>query len=103
VEVIRPRSVTGVAAALAWAHHARIVQPALGDHERVLARPMNPPGDRLDDVLCARVEDRVDRVESQPVDAEVTDPALCALQHPFADRVALPVVEVDGPAPGRLV
>ncbi len=57
----------------------------------------------MDDVLGARIEDRVDRVEPQPVEAEVPDPALRRLQHPLAHRVALGVVVVHRTPPGRLV
>ena len=58
---------------------------------------------RLDEVDGAGVEDRVDGVEPQPVEVEVADPALGALQHPLADAAAVGVVEVDRRAPERLV
>ena len=103
VEVVGPRRVATPAADGAVPHHPRVVQPALGDHDRILARTVDAPRDRGHDVLGARVEDRVDRVESQAVDAEVADPAGRALQHPFAHRVAVGVVVVDRLSPGRRV
>ena len=74
VEVIGPRSVASVAA-VHRAHHPWVVEAALGNHERIGPDPMDPPRHGLDDVLGARVEDGVYRVEPQAVDPEVADPA----------------------------
>ena len=57
--------------------------------QRVRIDRVDAPGDLGDDVLGAGIEDRVDRVEPQAVDAEFVDPALGRLQHPLADRVAV--------------
>ena len=104
VEVVGPRGVAAVAAAVsAGASRAGSLSPLSAITSGVGADRMDPPRDRGDDVLGARVEDRVDRVEAQPVDAEVAHPALGALEHPFAHRVAAGVVVVDRPAPRRLV
>ena len=54
-------------------------------------------GDRGDDVLGVRVDEGVDRVESQPVHVEVAHPLLGGLEDPLAHRVGLRVVEVDRP------
>ncbi len=102
VKVICPGAIACVALA-APPHHARVVESALGDEERLRACLVYASREGGHDVLGARVEDRVDRVQSQPVDAELTDPPGGALQHPFADRIAIGVVVVDRPAPGSLV
>ena len=103
VEVVGPGGVAVPAAALARAHHHRVVEAGLGDHVGARVDRVHAAGDRGDDVLGAGVEDRVDRVEAQPVDAEVAHPALGALAHPLAHRVAVGVVVVDRLAPRRLV
>src|ERR1035437_2393577 len=64
---------------------------------------MDAPRGGRDDVLGAGVEDRVDRIQSQAVKAEVPYPALGALDNELAHRVAVGVVVVDCLAPGRLV
>jgi hypothetical protein len=56
-----------------------------------------------DDVVGAGVVDGVDRVEPKAVDVVVADPALGALQHPLADRIAVSAVEVDCVPPGCLI
>ena len=103
VKVVGPGGVAVPAAALGRAHHDRIVETGLGDHVVARVDGVDAPRHRGDDVLRALVEDGVDRVQAQPVDPEVTHPALGALAHPFAHRVALGVVEVHRPAPWRLV
>ncbi len=103
VEVVGPGGVAGVAAALTGAHHAWVVEPALGDHERARVDLVHTAGHRGDDVLGARVEDGPDRIQAQPIDAEVAHPALGALDHPLANRIAFGVVVVHGAAPRRLV
>ena len=55
------------------------------------------------EVLGARVDDRVDRVQAQAVEVEVADPLLGALADPLADGVAVLAVDVDARAPRRLV
>jgi hypothetical protein len=103
VEVVGPDGVAAPAAALVRAHHLGIVHAALGDHQRARVDGVDARVQRLDEVDGARVEDRVDGVEPQPVEVEVADPALGALQHPLADAAAVGVVEVDRRAPERLV
>ncbi len=103
VEVVGPGRVAAPAALLGRAHHLRVVQPGLGDHERARVGGVDAAGDRRDDVLRVGVDQRVDRVEAQAVDVEVADPALGGLQDPLAHRVGLRVVEVDRLAPRRRV
>ena len=103
VEVVGPGGVAAPAAERRRAHDLRVVEAGLGDHERARVGVVHAPRDRRDEVLGARVEDRVDRVEAQPVDVEVADPALGALEDPLAHRVGVLVVEVDRLAPERPV
>src|ERR1700759_4157971 len=103
VEIVGPGRIATITALLRGPHDARVVQATLRDHEVAPAERVDAPRDRRDDVLGARVEDRVDCVEPQPVEPEVPDPTLGRLQHPLTHRVAVTVVEVDGLAPGRLV
>ena len=90
VEVVGPG---GVAAP--QRHHLRVVEARLGDHQ---AR--HPARDRRHEVLGARVLDRMDGVEPQPVDVEVAHPLLGALDRPFPDRAGVRPVVVDRVAPG---
>ena len=78
----------------------RVVQPDLADHDRAAVDSVHAPGELGHDVLVARVEDRVDRVQSQTVDPEIANPLHGALADPLADRLAR---VVNRPAPGRLV
>ena len=103
VEVVCPSAVAAVSAAPRRPHHLGVVEAGLGDHERVGPRLVHAPGDRGHDVLRARVEDRVDRVEPQAVDAEVLDPAGGALDDPLAHRIAVGVVVVDRATPRCLI
>ena len=95
VEVVGP----GGVAAPARSHHLRVVHAGLGDHERRLGAAR----DGGDEVLGVGVLDRVHGVEPQPVEVEVADPLLGALQRPLAHRVRVLVVVVDRLAPRRLV
>ena len=51
-------------------------------------RLVHPPRHRGHEVLGVGVHDRVDRVQAQPVEVEVADPLLGALQRPLAHGVA---------------
>ena len=88
VEVVGPGGVAAVAAELRHAHHLRVVEAGLGDHERARLDRVDAAGDLGHQVLGARVDDRVDRVQPQPVEVEVADPLLGALADPLADGVA---------------
>ena len=103
VEVVGPGGVAAVSATLARAHHPRVVEPRLGDHVGVGLARVHPSRDLRDDVLGAGVEDRVDRVEPQPIEPDLADPVLGRLADPFANRIAPSVVEVDRLAPRGLV
>ena len=63
VEVVGPLAVVAEAAPARGPGDLRIVQAALGDHERPVAARVQALGERLQHVLRARIEDRVDRVE----------------------------------------
>jgi hypothetical protein len=103
VEVVGPDGVAAPTAALVGAHDLGVVHAGFSDHERARVDGVDAGVQRLDNVHGARVEDRVDGVEPQPVEVEVADPALGALEHPLADAAAVGVVEVDRGAPERLV
>ena len=107
VEVVAPGRVAAPAAERGRADDLRVVEAALGDHVHVApggrARGVHAAAERGHQVLGARVEDRVDRVQAQPVEVEVGDPLLGALQHPLAHRVAVGVVVVHAAPPDRLV
>ena len=78
VEVVAPTGVEPVAARLGGAHETGVVEVALGDDVRAsaeLARPFVEGRRRfLEEVACAHVEDRVNRVEAKRVDVEVGEP-----------------------------
>ncbi len=103
VEVVGPFGVAAPAAGAARAGHLRVVEAALGDDEGAVVARVDAVVELAEDVLRAHVEDGVDRVEPQPVDVEVADPALGALEDPFAHGVGVGVVEVDRLAPEDLV
>src|SRR5829696_8366153 len=62
-----------------------------------------PPPEAGRTTFGAVVADGVDGVEPQPVEVEVAQPLLGALERPLAHRVAVRVVVVDRLAPHRLV
>ena len=66
-------------------------------------RAVDAAGDLRHQVLGARVDDRVDRVQPQAVEVEVAHPPLGALADPLAHGVALLVVDVEARAPRRVV
>ena len=88
MEVVGPRGVAAPAATLGLAHHLRVVQARLGDHEG----RGGAAHDGGHHVLRVAVLDRVHGVEPQAVDVEVAHPLLGALERPLADGVGLLVV-----------
>ena len=71
MEVVGPGGVAVVSAKGDRAHDPRIVHAGLGDHVGVGLERVHAAGDCGDDVLGAGVEDRVDCVQAQPVEADL--------------------------------
>ena len=103
MEVVGPCGVTAVTALVPRPHHARVVQAALGDHQRRRVDRVHAPGDRGDDVLG--LESKIAWIASSrsPSTPNSSTQPVGALQNPLADRVTLRIVVVDRPAPRRLV
>ena len=59
--------------------------------------------DRQQDVMRTGIEDRVNRVEPQAIDMEISDPISDVLQHEGAHAVATRLIEVDRGTPRRVI
>ena len=103
VEVVGPVELEPPAALVDRTDRPRVVEAALGDQQGARVDGPHPVGQLGQQVAGARVDDRVEGVDPQPVDVEVAHPALGALQHPLAHRAGGGVVEVRRASPRRRV
>ena len=107
VEVVGPHGVEPEPAFRGRQHDLAIVVVGLGgdvqgpvEQRRLLARRLGQLGQH---VHGARVEDRVDGVQPQPVDVELAHPVTRVVDEVPAHALAVGPVEVDGVAPRRAV
>ena len=107
VEVVRPHGVEAEAALRRREHEPPVVVVRFRHdvHGSALRAALVARGLRQlgEDVEGARVEDRVDRVQPQAVDVELTHPVARVLDEVAPDAGAVRAVEVEGAPPWGLV
>ena len=107
VKIVVPLRIQAVPSPLALAHEARVIAVALGDHPEVAAelgrQLIHARGDRLEDVQGRGIDDRVHRVEAQPVERILAQPHLRVVQHEASNLIRILTVEIERAAPRRLI
>src|SRR5277367_6750104 len=107
MKVVVPLRVKAVATCFTRRDDSRQVEIAFRDHQEIPPdrsfEIANLNANLLQEMNRRSIENRVDRIEPQTVDAIVAQPHQRIVAEKLPDLVAVPVVEVDGVAPRRAI